>query len=85
MLGPVTARVQKLDSSGWPIPGVDGTPQAERRLVGVKPVSVFDVSQTDGDPPAEQPEAKLNGQAPPGLWEEPQLLVEGQGFTVPPR
>ena len=52
-------------------------------MVGVKPVSVFDVSQTDGDPLPEPPEAKLlTGQAPPGLWDALQAFVEAQSYSV---
>ena len=81
--GPVTRRDPKLDPQGHPVRDADGKPVWEVRIVGVKPVSVFDVSQTDGDPLPEPPEATLlTGQAPPGLWESLQGLVEAQGFTV---
>ena len=70
VFGPVTTREPKLDAHGNPVRGEDGKPVQEVRIVGVKPVSVFDVSQTDGDPLPEPPQAKLlTGQAPPGLWD----------------
>lgn len=81
--GPVTRRDPKLDLQGRPVRDADGKPVTEVRLVGVKPVSVFDVAQTDGDPLPEPPEAKLlTGQAPPGLWDALQAFVEAQGYTV---
>lgn len=83
VFGPVTTREPKLDDHGRPVRGADGKPVQEVRIVGVKPVSVFDVSQTDGDPLPEPPQATLlTGQAPPGLWDALQAFVEAQGYTV---
>ncbi len=83
VFGPVTTREPKVDVQGRPIRDADGKPLQEVRIVGVKPVSVFDVSQTDGDPLPEPPQAKLlTGQAPPGLWDALQTFVEAQGYTV---
>jgi len=83
VFGPVTTREPKLDVQGRPIRDADGKPVQEVRIVGVKPVSVFDVSQTDGDPLPEPPQATLlTGQAPPGLWDALQTFVEAQGYTV---
>ena len=83
VFGPVTTREPKLDAHGNPVRGEDGKPVQEVRIVGVKPVSVFDVSQTDGDPLPQPPQATLlTGQAPPGLWDALQSFVEAQGFTV---
>ncbi len=83
VFGPVTTREPRLDDQGRPVRGADGKPVQEVRIVGVKPVSVFDVSQTDGDPLPEPPQATLlTGQAPPGLWDALQAFVEAQGYTV---
>ena len=83
VFGPVTTREPKLDVLGRPVRDADGKPVQEVRIVGVKPVSVFDVSQTDGDPLPTPPEATLlTGQAPPGLWDILQAFVEAQGFSV---
>lgn len=83
VLGPVTRRVEVLDASGRPVRDASGQPLLETRMVGVKPVSVFDVSATDGDPLPTPPEAKLlTGQAPPGLWDALQGFVEAQGYSV---
>jgi antirestriction protein ArdC len=49
-------------------PGPDG--KQPRKIIGVKPAKVFDISQTDGEPLAEQPRPELlTGQAPEGLWD----------------
>ncbi len=83
VFGPVMAREPKLDAQGRPVRGPDGKPVHEVRIVGVKPVSVFDVSQTDGDPLPEPPQATLlTGKAPPGLWDSLKAIVEAQGYTV---
>ncbi len=83
VFGPITRREPKLDAQGRPIRDADGQPVQQVRIIGVKPVSVFDVSQTDGDPLPEPPQARLlTGQAPPGLWDALQAFIEAQGFTV---
>ena len=52
-------------------------------MVGVKPVSVFDIAQTDGPPPPEHPvPVLLTGQAPAGLWDSLAVLVAEQGFRL---
>lgn len=76
VLGPVTQRVQKLDQLGNPVRDADGKPVTGVRIVAVKPVSVFDVSQTDGDPLPEPPQPSLlPGEVPPGLWDALQRTV----------
>jgi len=83
VFGPVTTREPKVDVQGQPVRDADGKPVQDVRIVGVKPVSVFDVSQTDGDPLPEPPQANLlTGQAPPGLWDALETFVEAQGYTV---
>ena len=72
VLGPVTKRVPVLDDAGNPLLDSEGKPREIRKLVGVTPVSVFDIAQTDGPPPPEHPvPVLLTGQAPPGLWDSP--------------
>jgi antirestriction protein ArdC len=81
--GPVTTREPKTDPNGHPIRDADGKPVHEVRIVGVKPVSVFDVSQTEGEALPTPPQASLlTGQAPDGLWNALQSFVEAQGYTV---
>ena len=57
-----------------------------RKMVGVKPTSVFDVAQTDGDPLPEPPSGQLlQGAAPEGMWESLVEIAEDNGFTVEKR
>ncbi len=54
-----------------------------RRVLAFLPVTVFDVSQTDGDPLAEPPQPQLTrGQAPEGLWEALAAQVKTAGFDL---
>ncbi len=83
ILGPVTRKVELVDRhTGEPIRDAGGRPQYVRQMVGVRPVSVFDVSQVD--PPVESPPEPtlLRGQAPPGLWNSLAELVEAEGFRL---
>ena len=83
VLAPVTQRVPRLDASGNPVVGPDGKTVLETRMVGVKPASVFDVSQTEGVPLPEQPDAQLlTGEAPPGLWASLVGYCESKGYAV---
>ncbi len=83
ILGPVTRRAQLLDPSGSPVLDSDGRPRETRQIIGVKPVSVWDVSQCDGPPIPEAPRpVLLTGQAPPGLWEALAEVVTGQGYRL---
>ncbi len=53
------------------------------RIVGVKPVHVFDVSQTDGAPVPTQPRpVLLTGQAPGGLWDGLAARIGAEGFAL---
>jgi hypothetical protein len=83
VLGPVTRRVPLLDSSGNPVMDPDGRPREGREIIGMKPVPVFDISQTDGPPPPEAPKPTLlTGQAPPGLWKSLAEMVALEGYRL---
>ena len=83
VFAPVTQRVPRLDAAGNPVVGPEGKPVIETRMVGVKPTSVFDVSQTDGLPIPQPPEVKLlTGEAPAGLWASLVGYCESKGFAV---
>lgn len=83
ILGPVTRRVELLDTHGRPVLDDHGQPHTQTQMLGVKPVSVWDVSQTEGDPLPEPPRpVLLRGEAPPGLWDSLTQLIQGEGFTV---
>ncbi len=66
--------------------GDDPGPGAEHKrgqVRGFKAVPVFDVSQTDGDPIPEPPNAVLlDGEAPQGLWVALTDQITTAGFTV---
>ncbi|MCA0308838.1 MAG: ArdC family protein [Actinobacteria bacterium] len=83
VFAPVTQRAPRLDSAGNPVYGTDGKPVIETRMVGVKPASVFDVSQTEGAPLPEQPDVTpLTGEAPLGLWASLVGYCESKGYAV---
>lgn len=54
----------------------------EKKLIGWKPVPVFDVSQTEGDPLPEHPEVKhVDGEAPIELMTNLVEQIKAEGFT----
>jgi hypothetical protein len=54
-----------------------------RRVLAFLPVTVSDISQTDGDPLAQPPRPQLTrGQAPEGLWEALAAQVKTAGFDL---
>lgn len=61
----------------------DGAPIRVQRVVAFKAVSVFDVSQTDGEPlPDVDRPRLLSGEAPAGLWDALAAQVAEQGFGL---
>lgn len=60
----------------------DAEGKDEKRLVGFRAVSVFDVSQTDGDPLPTSGVALLEGEAPEGLWDALAAQVEANGYAL---
>lgn len=83
ILAPITRLVDVTGSGGAPILDADGRPVKALRPIGFKVISVFDVSQTSGEPLPEQPRpVLLTGQAPDGLWDSLQGFVEDRGFRV---
>ena len=50
VFGPVTRRDVTTDVAGEPIRALDGKPEQTTSIVGVRPLAVFDVTQTDGTP-----------------------------------
>jgi hypothetical protein len=74
---PVTRKVIEKDPK-------TGAEKEVRRIVGVRPVPVFDVAQTDGDalPAPPQSVITLDGRAPDGMTEAIAGQIQGKGFTV---
>ena len=83
ILAPVTKRIEKHTPDGAPVLDNDGNPVKVTALVGLKPVSVFDITQTSGpDLPTPATPKLLTGEAPVGLWDRLQAFVEAQGYSV---
>ena len=83
ILAPVTKRIEKHTPDGAPVLDNDGNPVKVTTFLGLKPVSVFDITQTSGpDLPTPATPKLLTGQAPAGLWDRLQGFVEAQGYTV---
>lgn len=89
IIAPVTQRLVATDPETGPWrrlePGERAAPgETQRsRLVGVRPATVFDVSQTDGEPlPAPPMPQLLVGQAPEGLWDGLAFQVTERGFQI---
>ena len=52
------------------------------RVSGFRPVSVFDISQTDGEPLPDVKPTLLEGSAPQGAWDAITAIIRKEGFTV---
>jgi len=83
ILGPVTRPVPLLDSAGHPVLDEHGRPRRGQEIIGVRPVSVFDISSCDGPPVPEPPAPTLlTGEAPAGLWNSLAGVVAEHGFRL---
>jgi DNA primase len=61
----------------------DVTGEESRRITGYRVASVFDISQTDGEPLPVQPRpALLQGEAPEGLWDAIASMITSNGYTL---
>ena len=85
VLAPITRREPRLDDAGQPVRDDRECVLHRTQVVATKPVTVFDIRQTDG-PPLPDPKigeaALLTGVAPAGLWDRLQGLLEERGFGV---
>ncbi|WP_156250921.1 ArdC-like ssDNA-binding domain-containing protein [Pseudactinotalea terrae] len=81
ILAPRKVRVTVTDAAGNPVRDEKGKPKKELKVVGFTTATVFDVSQTDGDP---LPELKddLTAEPPAGYIEDLEKAITGRGFTV---
>lgn len=83
IFAPVTRRVDQVKRDGSPVVDAAGRPVRSVEVVGYRLASVFDVSQTSGRELVEPPRPQLlTGQAPAGLWDRLQGLLEDRGFRV---
>ena len=88
ILAPVMRKLP-FDQNGQPIDKdalknyAKGDVTWKRRMVGARPTSTFDVSQTDGAPIPEPPTPTLlEGQAPEHLWDRLAGIVSENDFTL---
>lgn len=90
ILAPVTARYatsSPAEPGSWHRLARGEKPGAgesvRSKLVGLRPVYVWDISQTDGAPIPEVPApALLHGQAPEGLWDGLADQITARGFGL---
>lgn len=83
VLGPVTRSVPVFDRAGKQLLDDHGQPRVRREMIGVRPVSVWDISQTDGPPVPQAPRpVLLTGQAPAGLWDALADIVAAEGYNL---
>lgn len=78
---PKTVWVTKKDTNDNVVKGKDGKPVKEKRIVGFTLTSVFDVSQTSGDPLPEI-ERELSEDPPEGFVDDMVAAAEALGYTV---
>lgn len=82
IFAPVSVKVPLRDEGGQPIQDPAGDPVLVRRMVGVKPVTVWDIAGVDGSTPPPPMPRLLEGQAPPGLWDALAQLVDEAGYRL---
>ena len=83
ILAPVIKRLDVEDRDGNPVRDESGKPRKINKLVGVRIVSVFDITATDGPPAPERPTPQLlTGQAPEGLWDALAAVAVDEGYTI---
>ena len=83
VLAPILRKTPIFDNDGRPVERLDGTREHQQRVVGFRPVPVFDIAQTDGPPLPTTPQpAILDGHAPPGLWEGLVGEVSQRGYRL---
>lgn len=81
ILAPKMAWVTRLDKNGNPVIGEDGKPERVKRCVGFTTASVFDVSQTDGEPLAIYDDT-ITETPPERLNDELTSVIGDEGYSV---
>lgn len=81
ILAPKIINETVKDSAGKPVKGPDGKPVKQRKVVGFTTASVFDVSQTSGDPLPEI-DQELTETPPEGFRRDMEDAAEAAGYRV---
>ena len=81
IFAPKMVRITETDPAGKPVKDASGKLVKHSRCVGFTTASVFDVSQTEGDPLPEV-DRELTETPPDGFKEDLEAAITGAGFTV---
>ena len=81
IFAPKLVRMAVEDANGKPVIGDDGKPLKQSRCVGFTTATVFDVSQTDGDPLPDL-DRELSEVPPDGFTDDLEAAIATSGFTV---
>lgn len=81
IFAPKLVRMTVEDGNGKPVIGDDGKPLKQQRCVGFTTATVFDVSQTDGDPLPDI-DRELSEIPPDGFTDDLEAAITGSGYGV---
>lgn len=81
ILAPKMRWVDEKDAAGNPRVGDDGKPKKRQVVTGFTTATVFDVSQTDGEPIPEGAR-KLSKEPPEGFTDDLTAAIEAHGYEV---
>lgn len=81
IFAPKMVRITETDAAGKPVKDAKGKLVKNSRCVGFTTASVFDVSQTEGDPLPEV-DRELTETPPEGFKEDLEAAITDAGFTV---
>lgn len=81
ILAPRTVRMDVTDNNGKPVLDDKGKPKKAARCVGFTTATVFDVSQTEGDP-LPSVDVELSETPPVGFREDLEAAIRATGFEV---
>lgn len=81
ILAPKTATVPVLDKNGKEVLGENGKPQRRKVIRGFTTATVFDVSQTEGEP-INTYARPLTSEPPPGFRNDLTSAITAEGYTV---
>ncbi len=81
ILAPKVIRVPEKDAAGNPVVGADGKPVKRGQVIGFTGATVFDISQTEGEPLPEI-QRELTEEPPAGFIDDLEAAITAQGYTV---